>query len=56
VYFIRKNLRGLQKVFALAYMLSTRLPRLGVLPRALARRGWKGLRDGFAMNVTEQGR
>ncbi len=49
VYFIRKNLRGWRKVAALAYMLTTRLPRLGLLPPGLGQRGWKGVRDGFKM-------
>jgi GT2 family glycosyltransferase len=51
VYFIRKNLRGWRKVVALTYMLATRLPRLGLLPPALGKRGWRGLSDGFRMKV-----
>ena len=31
------------------YMLTTRLPRLGLLPPGLGQRGWKGVRDGFKM-------
>jgi GT2 family glycosyltransferase len=49
VYFIRKHLRGLRRWFALSYMLMTRLPRLGLLPRELAARGWSGVVDGWRM-------
>lgn len=53
VYFIRKNLRGWRKVAALTYMLATRLPRLGLLPPALGKRGWRGVSDGFKMNLPQ---
>ena len=53
VYFIRKNLRGFKRLVALAYMLSTRLPRLCLLPRALGARGWRGTVDGFRMPLPE---
>jgi GT2 family glycosyltransferase len=53
VYFIRKNLRGLQRAFAIAYMLATRIPRLGMLPRALSARGWRGVVDGFRMQLPD---
>ncbi len=49
IYFLRKNLRGWRKVAALAYVLTTRVPRLGLLPPALGRRGWRGISDGFSM-------
>ncbi|MBC2769843.1 glycosyltransferase family 2 protein [Pusillimonas minor] len=51
IYFIRKNLRGFQKAFALCYVLLTRLPQLGRMPLALASRGWQGVKDGFKMPV-----
>lgn len=51
VYFIRKNLRGLQKVGALCYFFLTRLPQFGRMPRQLASRGWRGLVDGFKMTT-----
>jgi GT2 family glycosyltransferase len=51
VYFIRKNLHGWRKVAALSYMLATRMPRLGLLPPTLGRRGWRGISDGFKMAV-----
>lgn len=51
VYFIRKNFRSFHRFAALTYMLLTRLPRLGLLPRALARRGWRGVIDGFAITL-----
>jgi len=51
IYFIRKNLRGWRKVFALSYMMATRMPRLGLLPPALGKRGWRGVADGFKMNL-----
>lgn len=49
IFFIRKNLRGLQKAFALAYVMATRVPQLGRLPKKLSERGWAGVRDGFTM-------
>lgn len=49
VYFIRKNLKGVQKSVALAYMLVTRIPRLLSLRPSMARRGWRGMIDGFQM-------
>ncbi|MCV2364702.1 glycosyltransferase family 2 protein [Paucibacter sp. DJ1R-11] len=49
VYFIRKNLQGLRRMVALGYFLLTRIPRLGTLAPSLARRGWRGLADGFRM-------
>ncbi len=52
VYFIRKNLRGLRKVVALGYVLSTRCVQMVLLPRALSARVWKGLRDAFSMPIS----
>lgn len=49
VYFIRKNLQGLQKTVAMGYFLATRLPQLGRMPASLSRRGWRGVVDGFRM-------
>ena len=49
VYFIRKNLSGLQKVVALTYFFLTRLPQFGRMPRKVANRGWRGMLDGFKM-------
>jgi len=49
LYFIRKNMRGVRKLMVMSYMLATRLPRLCVLPRPLARRGWRGVIDGLRM-------
>lgn len=54
IFFIRKNLRGVQKLAALAYVMLTRLPQLGLLPRKLSERGWAGVREGFAMAVREE--
>lgn len=51
IYFIRKNLRGLKKVVALNYFFLTRLPRFGGMPRQLAVRGWRGVLEGFKMNL-----
>jgi GT2 family glycosyltransferase len=56
LYFIRKNLRGMQKGVAFLYMMVTRLPRLCLLPSKLSERGWAGVRDGFAMPVRRDGR
>ncbi len=51
IYFIRKNLRGVQRIVAMLYMALTRLPRLCVLPRAKAARAWRGFLDGWRMTV-----
>lgn len=51
VYFIRKNFRGLQRLVALVYVLSTRLPAAVQLPAAAAKRLWTGVRDGLRMPV-----
>lgn len=53
VYFIRKNLRGWRKAAALVYMLATRVPRLGLLPPTLGKRGWRGVSDGFKMALPQ---
>ena len=52
IFFIRKNLRGVQKLFALAYVMFTRVPRLGLLPKKLSERGWAGVRDGFSLPLS----
>ena len=49
VYFALKNLRGVQRVVALSYLLATRVPRLFAMPSALRREGWRGVRDGFGL-------
>jgi len=49
IYFIRKNLHGPKKAVALGYFLLTRLPQFGRMPPPLARRGWRGVADGFKM-------
>lgn len=51
IYFIRKNLHGLQRLTAILYVLSTRTPRLSMLPWKSAKRGWRGVLDGFRMPV-----
>jgi len=51
IYFLRKNLRGLQRVVAMAFVLATRAPALARLPGKSARRGWRGVLDGFRMPV-----
>jgi len=53
IFFIRKNLRGLQRGIALAYVLATRLPRALRLPRPLAARLWAGVRDGLKMPLAD---
>ena len=54
IFFIRKNLRGMQKLVALVYVLLTRLPRLGLLPKNLSERGWAGIREGFTLDVQKE--
>jgi hypothetical protein len=49
VYFARKNLRGLQRLTALSYILIGRLARLGRLERSIAARGWLGVKHGFQL-------
>lgn len=56
LYFVRKNLKGVQKALAFAYMMVTRVPRLCLLPKKLSERGWAGLKDGFAMPTTHDTR
>jgi GT2 family glycosyltransferase len=56
LYFIRKNLSGMQKAVAFLYMMATRLPRLCLLPKKLSERGWAGVRDGFSIPVPRDGR
>jgi GT2 family glycosyltransferase len=55
IFFIRKNLHGLQRNFALLYVMFTRIPRFFILPKNLFERALSGLRDGFAMPVQEHG-
>lgn len=49
IYFARKNLRGLQRLTALTYILVGRLARLGLLKRGVAARGWLGVKHGFQL-------
>lgn len=49
IFFIRKNLHGLQKAIALTYVLTTRILRLGIAKTNNS--GWKGIRDGLSMQV-----
>jgi GT2 family glycosyltransferase len=51
IYFIRKNLRGLQRVVALSYVLLTRAVNSMRLPRPLARHLWAGVKDGFRLSL-----
>lgn len=53
VYFARKNLRGLQKIFALTYMTLTRLPRTMRMDRASAERVWAGFREGWKLKLQQ---
>ncbi len=54
IYFIRKNLHGFQRLFALLYTLTTRLIQLSRLPRDVSRRGWAGVRDGLALHLQDE--
>ncbi len=49
IYFIRKNLKGLQRAFALSYVVATRILYTARLPRSLSSKLWTGLRDGWRM-------
>lgn len=49
IYFVLKNLRGLQRAVALGYLMMTRAPRLLTMPRQSGRAGWRGVRDGFRL-------
>jgi GT2 family glycosyltransferase len=51
IYFIRKNLDGPQRAFALTYSTLTRVIRIFTLPKPLAAKVWAGLKDGWRMNV-----
>jgi GT2 family glycosyltransferase len=55
IFFIRKNLRGLQRVVALVYVLVTRAVNAARLPKPLAGRLWAGVRDGIRMRVETDG-
>lgn len=52
IYFIRKNLRGFNRIFAFCYTMATRIPRLLVLSPSLSKRGWQGVLDGLKMSLT----
>ena len=49
IYLVLKNLRGLQRIVALSYLLMTRTPRLMAMPAASRDAGWRGVRDGFRL-------
>lgn len=51
VYFICKNLHGLQRVMALCYFLLTRVPQIGRMTGGLASRALRGVVDGFMMKI-----
>lgn len=51
IYFIRKNLHGVQRAFALCYVIVTRVLRAVRLPHPLAARLWAGLRDGWRLPI-----
>ncbi|MFM0204982.1 glycosyltransferase family 2 protein [Paraburkholderia fungorum] len=54
MYFIRKNLVGVQKAFALSYALATRVPQLLFLRPAIASHGWKGVFEGLRMQIAKE--
>jgi len=49
IYFARKNLKSVQKIFALFYMTITRLPRALQLSPPLRARLLKGVKDGWSI-------
>lgn len=51
IYFIRKNLRGFQRLFAMTYFILTRLFQFSRMPYKLAGRGWQGVLDGYKISV-----
>lgn len=51
IYFIRKNLRGFNKLCALTYVLAGRIPTLLRLEPAKSKRAWRGVFDGLTMRV-----
>ena len=51
IYFIRKNLRGLQFLSAMFYVLLTRISVRARLQKPLAGRLWAGVKDGLRMTV-----
>jgi GT2 family glycosyltransferase len=51
IYFIRKNLEGSQRAFALTYSTLTRVLRILTLPHPLAAKVWAGFKDGWRMGV-----
>jgi GT2 family glycosyltransferase len=55
IFFIRKNLRGLKRAFALTYVLTTRLVNAARLPKPLASRLWAGVKDGLRMPIESDG-
>jgi GT2 family glycosyltransferase len=56
IYFIRKNLRGLQRACALGYMLLTRLVNSPRMPRPISRRLWAGVKDGLRLPLSPDAR
>jgi GT2 family glycosyltransferase len=55
IFFIRKNLRGLQRAVALAYVLTTRAINAARLPQPLAGRIWAGMMDGIRLPIKSNG-
>lgn len=51
LYFIRKNLDGVQRAYAVSYFLLTRIVNSVRMPRTLAKRLWAGVRDGLRLQV-----
>ena len=52
IYFARKNLSGINKLFTLGYILCTRLTWHIRLSSALRERMWAGVKAGFGLNPT----
>lgn len=51
IFFIRKNFNGLRYLFAISYIFFTRIIQLSKLPWDGFKTGWKGVRDGFRMEI-----
>jgi GT2 family glycosyltransferase len=55
IFFVRKNLRGLQRAVALTYVVATRLINAARLPKPLAGRLLAGIMDGLRLRVESDG-
>jgi GT2 family glycosyltransferase len=51
IYFVRKNLRSMNKLVTLFYILSTRLIFSLKLPKMLRSKVWAGIREGFRIRI-----